>query len=71
MQKSAGMIKLNASLKQNLKELEDTTRMTGEISGLSTGYPDLDLTTFRNATWSCNSLFRPVAACNGKKLHWP
>ncbi len=40
--KSAGMIKLNASLKQNLKELEDTTRMTGEISGLSTGYPDLD-----------------------------
>jgi replicative DNA helicase len=40
--KSGGMIKLNASLKQNLKELEDTTRMTGEISGLSTGYPDLD-----------------------------
>jgi replicative DNA helicase len=40
--KSAGMIKLNSSLKQNLKELEDTTRMTGEIAGLSTGYPDLD-----------------------------
>jgi len=36
------MIKLNSSLKQNLKELEDTTRMTGEISGLTTGYPDLD-----------------------------
>lgn len=40
--KSGGMIKLNSSLKQNLKELEDTTRMTGEIAGLTTGYPDLD-----------------------------
>jgi replicative DNA helicase len=40
--KSGGMIKLNASLKQNLKELEDTSRLTGEISGLTTGYPDLD-----------------------------
>jgi len=40
--KTGGMIKLSASLKQNLKELEDTTRMMGEITGLSTGYPDLD-----------------------------
>jgi replicative DNA helicase len=40
--KTGGMVKINATLKQNLKELEDTTRLMGEISGLSTGYPKLD-----------------------------
>ncbi len=40
--KTGGMVKLNTTLKQNLKELEDTTRLMGEISGLSTGYPRLD-----------------------------
>ena len=40
--KSGGMQKLNNCLKQNLKELEDTTRKPGEISGLPTGYPKLD-----------------------------
>jgi replicative DNA helicase len=40
--KTGGMVKLNATLKHNLKELEDTSRLMGEISGLSTGYPRLD-----------------------------
>ncbi len=40
--KTGGMVKLNTTLKQNLKELEDTSRVMGEISGLSTGYPKLD-----------------------------
>ncbi len=40
--KSGGMVKLNSTLKQNLKELEDTSRLMGEIAGLSTGYPRLD-----------------------------
>ena len=40
--KTGGMVKINATIKQNLKELEDTTRLMGEISGLSTGYPKLD-----------------------------
>lgn len=40
--KTAGMVKLNATLKENLKELEDTSRTKGEISGLSTGYKRLD-----------------------------
>ena len=40
--KTGSMVKLNATLKQNLKELEDTSRLMGEISGLSTGYPRLD-----------------------------
>jgi replicative DNA helicase len=40
--KTGGMVKLNATLKANLKELEDTSRVMGEISGLSTGYPKLD-----------------------------
>lgn len=40
--KTGGMVKLNATLKQNLKELEDTSRKLGEIAGLSTGYPALD-----------------------------
>tara|TARA_Y100001954_G_scaffold48509_1_gene51112 strand:+ start:18057 stop:19391 length:1335 start_codon:yes stop_codon:yes gene_type:complete len=37
-----GMKRLNSCLKDNLKELEDTSRTPGEISGLSTGYPKLD-----------------------------
>ncbi|MFA6238326.1 MAG: replicative DNA helicase [Bacteriovorax sp.] len=40
--KTGGMVKLNTTLKQNLKELEDTSRLMGEIAGLSTGYPRLD-----------------------------
>lgn len=40
--KSAGMVKINATIRENLKELEDTTRKVGEIAGLSTGYPKLD-----------------------------
>lgn len=40
--KTGGMVKINATLKENLKELEDNTRLMGEISGLSTGYPKLD-----------------------------
>ena len=37
-----GMKKLNSCLKDNLKELEDSSRNPGEISGISTGYPKLD-----------------------------
>jgi replicative DNA helicase len=40
--KTGGMMKLTQALKHNLKELEDTSRTMGEISGLSTGYPRLD-----------------------------
>ncbi len=40
--KTGGMVKINATLKHNLRELEDTSRIMGEISGLSTGYPKLD-----------------------------
>lgn len=40
--KTGGMMHLRSALKSNLKELEDTTRQLGEISGLSTGYPRLD-----------------------------
>lgn len=40
--KSGGMTKLQSCLKDNLKELEDTSRVAGEISGLPTGYPKLD-----------------------------
>ena len=40
--KTGGMVKINQTLRENLKELEDTTRKMGEISGLSTGYPRLD-----------------------------
>ncbi len=40
--KTGGMMQLRSALKQNLKELEDTSRQLGEISGLSTGYPGLD-----------------------------
>lgn len=40
--KSGGIGKLNLFLKENLKTLQDTSRNTGEIQGLSTGYPKLD-----------------------------
>jgi replicative DNA helicase len=40
--KKGGMQRLNQTLKSNLKELEDTSRKPGEISGLPTGYHDLD-----------------------------
>lgn len=40
--KSGKMERLNACLKENLKELEDMSRGEGEINGLSSGYPSLD-----------------------------
>ncbi|MCB9063198.1 MAG: replicative DNA helicase [Halobacteriovoraceae bacterium] len=40
--KSGGMVRINECLKSNLKDLEDTSRQTGEIQGISTGYPKLD-----------------------------
>lgn len=40
--KSGSMVRLHSTLKENLKELEDTSRQLGEISGLTTGYPKLD-----------------------------
>lgn len=40
--KTGGMVKLNACLKQNLKDIEDTSRKPGEITGLPTGFPALD-----------------------------
>jgi len=40
--KTGGMAKLNSCLKMNLKELEDTSRTAGELSGLSTGFPVVD-----------------------------
>jgi len=40
--KSGKMINLKASLRENLRELEDQSRNSGEIQGLSTGYGKLD-----------------------------
>lgn len=40
--KGASMQKLQACLKENLKDLEDNSRKPGEIQGLSSGYKDLD-----------------------------
>lgn len=40
--KSGRMIKLNTSLKDNLRELEDLSRNSGEIQGISTGYKEMD-----------------------------
>lgn len=40
--KAGKMQKLNSCLRENLKELEDTSRRPGEIQGLSTGYKNLD-----------------------------
>lgn len=40
--KTSGIVKLNSCLKENLKEMEDTTRKAGEIQGIPTGYPKLD-----------------------------
>ena len=40
--KGVSMTKLNNCLKENLKDLEDTSRKAGEIQGMSTGYKELD-----------------------------
>ena len=40
--KTSGMLDLKSCLKANLRELEDTSRVSGEISGLPTGYGKLD-----------------------------
>jgi len=40
--KSNKMTKINECLKENIKELEDTSRIKGEINGSPTGYPSLD-----------------------------
>ncbi len=40
--KSGKMVRLSSCLKDNLRELEDTSRKPGEIQGLSTGYGELD-----------------------------
>ncbi|GAB4009991.1 MAG: replicative DNA helicase [Bdellovibrio sp.] len=40
--KSGKMIELKSCLRENLKELEDTSRKVGEIQGLPTGYKELD-----------------------------
>ncbi len=40
--KSGRMVKLSFCLKENMKELEDSSRAPGEIQGVSTGYQDLD-----------------------------
>lgn len=40
--KSGSMNSLKSCLRENLKELEDTTRKAGEMQGLTTGYPKLD-----------------------------
>ena len=40
--KTGKMSKLNACLKVNLKTLEDSSRQSGELSGLSTSFPELD-----------------------------
>lgn len=40
--KAGKMIGLKSCLIENLKELEDTSRKAGEISGLSTGYGEID-----------------------------
>lgn len=40
--KSNKMTKLNECLKENIKELEDTSRKAGEINGVPSGYPSLD-----------------------------
>lgn len=40
--KSGKMVDLKSCLRENLKELEDTTRQVGEIQGLPTGFGTLD-----------------------------
>ncbi len=40
--KSGKLGEIKEYLKNNLRALEDTSRKAGEISGLATGYPDLD-----------------------------
>ncbi|EQC45572.1 replicative DNA helicase [Bacteriovorax sp. Seq25_V] len=40
--KTGALTKLNVCLKENIKELEDTSRRPGEIQGIPTGYNSLD-----------------------------
>lgn len=40
--KSGGLNKLSVALKKNLKDLEDTSRKPGELSGLTSGYEEID-----------------------------
>ena len=40
--RSGHLVKLNHCLHENMTEFEDPSRTPGEISGLPTGYPDLD-----------------------------
>lgn len=40
--KTGQLTKLNVCLKDNIKELEDTSRKAGEIQGIPTGYKSLD-----------------------------
>jgi replicative DNA helicase len=40
--KGASMMPLKLCLRENLKELEDTSRKPGDINGLKTGYKELD-----------------------------
>ena len=40
--KSGGLVRLQSCLKENLKDLEDTSRAPGELSGYSSGFPRLD-----------------------------
>lgn len=40
--KSGTMVKINECLKENIKELEDTSRKPGEVQGIPTSYPELD-----------------------------
>lgn len=40
--KQGSMVKINECLKENIKEIEDTSRKAGEIQGVPTGYPALD-----------------------------
>ncbi len=40
--KKGNLLELNSCLRENLKDLEDTSRVAGEMSGLTTGYTRLD-----------------------------
>lgn len=40
--KANQVVKLNTCLKENLKEMEDTSRKPGEVQGVPTGYGELD-----------------------------
>lgn len=40
--KNGKMVRLKSCLMENLKELEDSSKVAGEIQGISTGYPKVD-----------------------------